>query len=70
MRLMRPIEIAAKEIPWIASNYVAAFNDPAASAFCDRLVSGGFEADLLVRVLPSYRLIYITAPKAASTPSR
>jgi Sulfotransferase family len=67
MRLLRPAELAFKELPWIASRCVAGFVDPAAVAFYRNLTSGGYEPCRLVNVLPAHKVIYVTVPKAAST---
>lgn len=67
MRLLRPIEIAVKEIPWIASRPIAGLRNPAAVEFHKNLMANGYEADTLLKVLPKHNLIYIAVPKAAST---
>jgi hypothetical protein len=67
MRLLRPLEIAAKELPWVASRSVAGVLNPAAVQFYENLVAGGYEPDHLLFSLPKHRLIYIAVPKAAST---
>jgi len=67
MRLFRPVEIAIKEIPWIASRPLAGIRNPAAVEFCENLMTNGYHADSLLKVLPRHKLIYIAVPKAAST---
>lgn len=67
MRLLRPLEIKIKEIPWIASRPLAGFCNPAAVEFYQNLIANGYEADALLSVLPRQKLIYIGVPKAAST---
>jgi hypothetical protein len=67
MRLLRPIEVRAKQLSWIATEPLVDLFDPAAAAFYNRLVSLGFEPDILLNVLPSRRLLYVVVPKAAST---
>src|SRR5271170_7993957 len=68
MRVLRPIEEAAKELPWIASAWFTSFLDPAAYKFCERRsITVAYEAERLVNVLPQRKLIYIFVPKAAST---
>ena len=67
MRLLRPIEVRAKQLSWIATEPLVDFFDPAAAAFYARLASHGYEPDVLVNVLPSHRLLYVVVPKAAST---
>ena len=67
MRLLRPIETAVKEFPWIASRGLAGFLNPAASKFHENLTTNGYEADRLLIVLPQHKLIYVAVPKAAST---
>jgi hypothetical protein len=67
VRLLRPIELKAKELLWIASEPVAKLFDPLAAEFYAKLISGGYEPDLLLNVLPAHRLLYIVVPKAAST---
>ena len=67
MRLLRPVEIAVKKLPWIASESVAEFLNPAAVEFYENLLAGGYEPDQLLFVLPKHKLIYIAVPKAAST---
>jgi hypothetical protein len=67
MRLLRPLEIAVKELPWIASESVAEFLNPAAVEFYENLLAGGYEPDQLLFVLPKHKLLYIGVPKAAST---
>ena len=67
MRLLRPVEIAVKKLPWIASESVAEFLNPAAVEFYENLLAGGYEPDQLLFVLPKQMLIYIAVPKAAST---
>jgi hypothetical protein len=67
MRLLRPAELAFKELPWIASRCIAGFLDPAAVDFYRDLTAGGYEPCRLVNVLPEHKVIYVTVPKAAST---
>jgi Sulfotransferase family len=67
MRVLRPFEIAAKELPWIASRSFAGFLDPAAVEFYENLTARGFEPEQLLFVLPKHKLIYVAVPKAAST---
>jgi len=67
MRVLRRLETTAKELPWIASEQIAGFLDPRAVEFYQRLRSRGYFPDLLVNVVPSHKLIYISVPKAAST---
>jgi hypothetical protein len=67
MRLFRPVETTVKELPWIASEQLAEWFDPAAAEFYRRLTAGGYEPDALVNVLPRHKLLYIVVPKAAST---
>ena len=67
MRLLRPIELTVKELPWIASRGVAGFFNPAALEFYDAIARNGYEPGELLKVLPRHKLIYIAVPKAAST---
>jgi hypothetical protein len=67
MRLLRPVEIAVKEIPWIASRGLAGILNPAAVKFYANLMSDGHEPTSLLNVLPKHKLIYVVVPKAAST---
>lgn len=67
MRVLRPLEIKAKQLAWIATEPLSDYFDPAAAEFYDRLVSGGYEPDLLINVLPAHKLLYVAIPKAAST---
>ena len=67
MRLLRPLEIAVKEVPWIASRSVTGFLNPAAVEFYEKLRAGGYEPDQLLFVLPKHKLIYVAVPKVAST---
>lgn len=67
MRLLRPLEIKVKEIPWIVSRPFAGFRNPAAVEFYQNLMANGYETDALLNVLPKHKLIYIGVPKAAST---
>lgn len=67
MRLFRPVELAAKEIPWFASRAMAQFLNPAAVVFCNNLVTNGYEPMSHLNVLPRHKLIYVVVPKAAST---
>lgn len=67
MQLLRPLEIAVKELPWIASRSVAGFLNPAAVTFYENLLVGGYEPDQLLFVLPRHKLIYVAVPKVAST---
>ena len=67
MRLLRPIEIKAKQLAWIATEPLSDIFDPAAAEFYQRLVRGGYEPDLLLNVLPAHKLLYVVVPKAAST---
>jgi hypothetical protein len=67
VRLLRPIEIKAKQLAWIATEPLSDIFDPAAAEFYDRLVRGGYEPDLLLNVLPAHKLLYVVVPKAAST---
>lgn len=67
MRLLRPIEIAAKEFLWTATQPLSDLFDPASAQFYERLVSSGYEPDLLLNVLAAHKLLYVVVPKAAST---
>lgn len=67
MRLLRPIEVRAKELLWIASGPLTRVFDPAAAEFYAKFISGGYEPELLVNVLPLHKLLYVALPKAAST---
>jgi hypothetical protein len=67
MRLLRPAELAFKELPWIASRGVAGFLNPAAVDFYRNLTASGYEPSRLLNVLPEHKVIYVTVPKAAST---
>lgn len=67
MRFFRSAEITIKEIPWIASRSIAPLMNPAALAFYRSMVSGGYEPDGLIKVLPRHKLIYVANPKVAST---
>jgi hypothetical protein len=67
MRFLRPVEIAIKQIPWIASRPIAGIRNPSAVGFYANLMANGYEADSLLNVLPRHKLIYIGVPKAAST---
>jgi hypothetical protein len=67
MRLLRPVEIAIKEIPWIVSRPLAGFFNPAAAKFYSDLAAGGYETEELLKVLPRNNLIYVAVPKSAST---
>ena len=67
MRLLRPVELTVKEIPWLASRGLIRFTHPAALEFCTRLSDGGYEPHRLLQVLPRHKLIYVAVPKAAST---
>jgi hypothetical protein len=67
MRIFRPVEIAIKQIPWIASRPIAGIRNPSAVEFYENLMTNGYEADSLLNVLPRHKLIYIGVPKAAST---
>ena len=67
MRLLRPLEIAVKELPWIASRSVAGFLNPAAVEFYQNLLAGGYEPEQLLFVLPKHKVIYVAVPKVAST---
>jgi Sulfotransferase family len=67
MRLLRPIEVQAKQLLWIATQPLVDIFDPAAAAFYERLVADAYEPDLLLNVLPAHGLLYVALPKAAST---
>jgi len=67
MRLLRPIEVRAKEFLWIASGPLTRIFHPAAAEFYAKFISGGYEPELLVNVLPLHKLLYVALPKAAST---
>jgi hypothetical protein len=67
MGLLRSIEAFAKQLPWMASSVLTGLVDRPASEFYDRLVSEGYEPELLLNVLPQHKLVYIVVPKAAST---
>ena len=67
MQLLRPLEIAVKELPWVSSRSVAGFLNPEAVTFYENLLVGGYEPDQLLFVLPQHNLIYVAVPKAAST---
>ncbi len=67
MRLFRPLELAIKEIPWIASQPLARVRNPAAFQFHSTLTANGYRPDVLLNVMPRHNLIYIAVPKAGST---
>jgi hypothetical protein len=67
MRLLRPVEIAAKEFAWLATEPLSNLFDPAAARFYEKLRTGGYEPDLLLNLLPGHKLLYVVVPKAAST---
>jgi hypothetical protein len=67
MRLLRPLEIAVKELPWIVSQSVTGFLNPAAVEFYEKLWAGGYEPDQLLFALFKHKLIYVAVPKVAST---
>jgi len=67
MRLLRPVEIAIKEIPWIVSRPLARLFNPEAAQFYADLAANGYEAENLLKALPRHHLIYVTVPKSAST---
>ncbi len=67
MRLLRPIEVSAKQIYWEAGRRIADHFDPAAMAFYDQLKAGSYDPDHLLKTLPAHNLIYAVVPKAAST---
>lgn len=67
MRVLRPVEVRAKQLLWIASAPLAQIFDQAAAEFYAKLISGGYEPDLLINVLPEQQLLYVALPKAAST---
>lgn len=67
MRFLRPAEITFKEIPWIASRSIAWFTDRAALDYYNELMNGGRQPEKAVLILPQHKVIYIAAPKAAST---
>jgi sulfotransferase famil protein len=67
MRELRQLETAAKELPWIVSEQFARFFDPGALEFYQQLRSEAYFPDLLVNVVPSHKVIYVSIPKAAST---
>jgi|SRR6185312_4692578 len=67
MRFFRPVEVAIKELPWITSLPLAAFINPAAAAFCSKLLAGAYHPQVLLKILPRQKLIYVSVPKSAST---
>jgi hypothetical protein len=67
MRLLRPIELRAKQLLWMASGPLTDMFDPAAAEFYAKVISDGYEPDLLLNVLPVHKLLYVVIPKAAST---
>jgi len=67
MRSFRGLERTVKELPWIASRFVADIFDTRANEFYEQLVVGGYFPNLLINVVPTHQLIYILVPKAAST---
>ena len=67
MRLLRPFETAAKQLPWIVSVQAARFLNRPCAQFYERLRSGGYFPDLLINVVPSHQVVYVSIPKAAST---
>jgi hypothetical protein len=67
VRLLRPLETAAKELPWFASRTVAGLLNPATVEFYEKLRTGGYETDQLLFALPKHKLIYAAVPKVAST---
>ncbi len=67
MRLLRPVEITAKQLLWIATQPLSDLLDPASACFYEKLVTGGYEPDLLLNVLAAHKLLYVAVPKAAST---
>jgi hypothetical protein len=64
MRALRKFETTTKELPWIASEVIGRWLDPRAVDFYARLRAGGYSPDLLVNVVPSHKLIYVSIPKA------
>ena len=67
MRLFRPVELTFKELPWILSRGFGRILNPPSTAFCDELMTRGYQAKALLNVLPEHNLIYVVIPKAAST---
>jgi hypothetical protein len=67
MRVLRPVEITAKQLRWIATERLSDLFDPRAARFYEQLVTGGYEPDLLLNVLAAHKLLYVAVPKAAST---
>jgi len=67
MRVLRQLETTAKEFRWIATEQTGRVLDPAAADFYQRLRRGGYFPDLLVNVVPSHKVVYVSMPKAAST---
>ncbi len=67
MRFLRPVEIAIKEFPWIASRPLAGLFNPAATKFYSEIAASGHEAEELLKLLPRHNLIYVAVPKSAST---
>ena len=67
MRLLRPIEIKAKQLSWIASHPLVDLFDPDAADFCEKLLADSYEFESLVNVMPAHKLLYVAIPKAAST---
>lgn len=67
MRTLRPLELAIKNIPGIASLALARIRNPAALQFHKTLTANGYRPDLLLNVMPRHNVIYIAVPKAGST---
>jgi hypothetical protein len=67
MRLLRPVEIAIKEIPWIISRPLAGLFNLEAAQFYAHLAANGYEVESQLKVLPRHHLIYVAVPKSAST---
>jgi hypothetical protein len=65
--LLKRAEIIFKETPWIVSRSISGFTNRASVAFYRKMMSGGYEPDKLIMVLPRHKLIYVAIPKAAST---
>jgi hypothetical protein len=65
--VLKHAEITFKELPWIASRSIAGFTNPGSVAFYQKMMSGGYEPEKHILVLPRHKLIYVAIPKSAST---
>jgi hypothetical protein len=63
----REIKHGLTNLRWHAGRQAARLFDPEAVRFYDRIASQSYDAENVITVVPSHRVIYFLIPKAANT---